>query len=819
MSADLSAGHLAQPSETTSDTISDSMSRYMEMKSEDIAPEAFQSLVYPQRTILVEVACSPESRLTEEVRKQAGYEAAAVRCSHWNNCDLETGEGVKNVIRQIDELGPSSVWISPICGPYSPLQAINQRAEAQCQELEEKRKRALKQYVGACCIFQYCIQKGIHVSWEWAERCQAWRLPMIQNLVKKYQPYFGVTHGCRVNLRDPKSQCLLHKGWKVMTTQQHLADLLERRCKCPPGYRHAKCEGGNAGMTAYYTPEFVKLITKGIFREMTTVQVQRELEGRTTLLPQFGLGTFCVCDQLKHHEARIHCGFCCSSHGDNKDDLGQCGGNDPVDEQAHMQQQLKQEKEQHEIQRKLYLLHAATGHCSTRHMIQALQRRGASKEVIEQAKQFKCSVCEESKKYNHKHVATLEPIPPKLSVVSADGGKWVHPGTGEEHEFAIIIDEGSRFRVARILAHGKKQTMNAAKFLDYFQEGWTQYFGNPQTLRLDPSGVFRSTHVENFCDEKGIFLEVIPGEAHWKLGICERAIDSVKSVMTRLAQADHELSAHAALTEAIRTCNHREIIRGYSPVQHMLGLAPDETGRFIRSLAGQQVEQMLANPSEDFSKDIERQKQAEQALSEWQAQDRINRAMQSRAQRVFDYRPGDLVYFWRKQVKRSGVGKNGMFLGPARILATETKRTPEGNLEPGSSIWCVRGRRLIKCCPEQLRRATHREEVLEHITQTQDDETPWLFPRVAAELGGNEYWDVSQDQPTDEDWEMAQDPETSEQPTHRRRYKRPVQPTIQEQQEEAQSSRPRPRTTPTRWRGYCTLWRTTGGSLVEFCDA
>lgn len=57
--------------------------------------------------------------------------------------------------------------------------------------------------------------------------------------------------------------------------------------------------------------------------------------------------------------------------------------------------------------------------------------------------------------------------------------------------FALVVDEGSRFLVGRIMTQGKKQTMNAAQFLNYFQEGWVQYFGSPNVLRLDPSGVFR----------------------------------------------------------------------------------------------------------------------------------------------------------------------------------------------------------------------------------------------------------------------------------------------------------------------------------------
>ena len=59
-------------------------------------------------------------------------------------------------------------------------------------------------------------------------------------------------------------------------------------------------------------------------------------------------------------------------------------------------------------------------------------------------------------------MATLEPLPPKLSTVEADVGHWAHPETGEIIQFLPIIDEGSRFRAARILSRGSKQTPSAA---------------------------------------------------------------------------------------------------------------------------------------------------------------------------------------------------------------------------------------------------------------------------------------------------------------------------------------------------------------------
>ena len=775
-------------------------SRYIERESSKILSEAFTSLIQPGETVLVEVACSPESRLSKEIQDQMGYEAAAVRCSHWNGCDLSTDSGVRLTLDIIQSKKPRHVWISTECGPYSPTQAINQRSAQQVADLETKRKAALRQYIGGSCLVHYCIQMGIHVTWEWAEKCQGWRLPFMQRIQKKYEPYMCVTHGCQVNLRDPVSQQLLHKGWKLMTTHQRLRDLMQLPCRCPKGYKHGKCEGGLARLSAYYTPEYVKRVAVAMLHDMTHTMIQKELEGRSVLLERFGEGLLRSCKELRDHGSQLKCALCSEPHqkpwskpqshqkeGEGRDhsnheSKGRCGEHPQHDVlgEAMAHQQLHHEKDVEVIKKKLYLLHAATGHGSVRNMVNALQRRGANKQVLALAKDFKCSICDEKKLVTHKNASSLEPLPPKLATISADGGHWIHPHTGVHCEFAMIIDGGSRYRVSRVLKTGKHQTMKATEFLDYLREGWIQYFGKPTTLRLDPAGAFRSQEVERFCDEHNIFLDVIPGEAHWQLGVCEQAIQGVKEIMSKLAEQNPEITPQEALSEGIRVFNNREMVRGFSPVQHLLGQSPDETGRFVSSLTGQAYEKLIENPTVGIQESIERMKQAEQALSEWQAHQRVTRALNSRPQKMQDYRPGDLVYFWRKQIKNQGqkLGKHGAFLGPARILAVETHKDTQGNRRPSKSVWCVRGRRLLKCSPEQLRPASHREELLNHLATEGEPSTPWTFPRVAEELGGNEYEDISKEVPTEMEWEQAQDPVETAPPTRRQRVqKRTAEPS------------------------------------------
>ena len=77
------------------------------------------------------------------------------------------------------------------------------------------------------------------------------------------------------------------------------------------------------------------------------------------------------------------------------------------------------------------------------------------------------------------------------------------------------------------------------------------------------------------------FWDIIPGEAHWKLSLCERGIQGVKELLSKMAQDFSDVSFVDLLSEAIRVFNSREQIRGYSPVQHLMGRAPDDEGRFF----------------------------------------------------------------------------------------------------------------------------------------------------------------------------------------------------------------------------------------------
>ncbi|CAE7316570.1 RE1, partial [Symbiodinium pilosum] len=300
--------------------------------------------------------------------------------------------------------------------------------------------------------------------------------------------------------------------------------------------------------------------------------------------------------------------------------------------------------------------------------------------------------------------------------------------------------------------------------------------------------VFRSGAVEDWCDKHGIHLDIVPGEAHWKIGTCENAIKGVKSVMDKLSLYDMELSPREALAEAVASFNHKELIRGFSPAQHILGQAPDETGRFLAACQQLPPDLLVENAHGEFARSVKLRAEAEKAQSDWSAEQRTQRALHSRHRPCFNYRPGELVFYWRTQEanksRRQPGGKHGRFLGPARILATESRTEEDGTIRPGGAIWLVKGRSLLKACPEQLRRATHREELIESLAEPSTQQVPWSFHAVAEQIGGNRFEDITA-VPEVQEWHRAKNPAEEVQPSRFRfRTKRPAEQALEPLEQE-----------------------------------
>ena len=511
-------------------SLSVSESRSLEWKSSRILPECMEALVQAKRPVLYEVACGPNSRLNEKMKQMTGREDSCKRFAFWNGFDVGTSVGVRGIIKEIDQGNPQHVWISLECGPFSKMQQINQRNAKQVEDLKQKRETCIRMYIGGLLIFMHCVQRGITVTWEWAETSDAWRLPMVQNVFAKFAPWFCVVKGCRVQLKDPKGKGLLGKGWKLATTHAGIAHQMDLPCVC--GQKHVPCQGALTRMSAYYTEDFAKRVCRALLHPASGHVLFEELKhGRRTQLFAEGFMLECNCASIQHPKSDMKCNMCeMSSEQDARPSLV---GMEVEDEPLS-------EAEKDNLLKKIAQLHRNTGHGPLEHLVKALEDRQSDPRVVALAKGFVCPVCQELKRQVPRPRVSLSPLPPKWKTVQADNAHWTHPHTQTRIQFTIMIDEGCRFRVGKVMCKGSGG-VRAEQFIQFYQEHWKPVFGKPAKLRLDPAGPWRAHSVDEYFSGELVELETIPAEAHWGIshGACHPVHQAHHEQIGTLRTRDH----------------------------------------------------------------------------------------------------------------------------------------------------------------------------------------------------------------------------------------------------------------------------------------
>ena len=714
------------------------------------------------RPILMELACYPNSLLSEEVEQRFG-KGSSMRVSNWNGGDLETPEGRQLVKQLIRKHRPLHLWISCECGPYSPLQHINKRTPEQVKNLEEKQYHARLQYAGGIEVAEYAMQYGTEVHWELSARCEAWKLPMVNDFVTKHGLGKVSCNGCCVGLRTVDKTQLLCKAWTIATKNTHL--LRHMNLKCQNNHPKGKCESGQTAHTARYTSAFVRRVIDSLVEHEAWSHVVQELSQPDVE------ETFAAEDAREPQET-----FAAEDAREPQETFAAEDAREPQDEGEEIT-----EEEKKAIEAKIQHIHRTTGHGSMRNLVEALKRRGSSNKVIQIAKSWTCPTCAERKRQDPRRFSTLQTVAAKWEVVEIDTGVWVHPVTKKKVYFILFVDSGCRFKVGKILFEDSRKTATWNDLKTAFEELWLPIFGKPRGVRVDPAGAWLNTQAESYFSQHDILFDHIPAEAHWQISAVEQGIKTVKGIMESLATDFVDMEIRELFARSLWVCNNQEIYKGYSPLQHALGRAPDEHQRMFEC---DDVKPILPSVLADggFQEDATMRCKAEKAFAEEQAKRRLERAARMGHRRAQVYVPGDLVYYWRKQLQpgdRTSF-QTGKFLGPARVIATETRKDEEGILRPGSVVWVHRGGRLLRCAPEQLRKASPHEQQIEELHGPV--ELPWTITTLATDPSRRTYVDISGEVPSEEEWDRAfdQDPERQEPereiPTVRFRRKASAQP-------------------------------------------
>ena len=249
-----------------------------------------------------------------------------------------------------------------------------------------------------------------------------------------------------------------------------------------------------------------------------------------------------------------------------------------------LQEESERRREWARIPRRVRLgirrLHNMMSHKPKEVMIQVLRGAGASDELINAAKVFKCETCGVSDEGTKTHPVSAPPLYEFNHTVSVDVFETAD-STGQKYSWLNIVDNGTCYQVVTLVRVGGGQP-SSAKCLKKFMAHWASPFEWPKIISHDRGlhnrGAFAHGLAAHGCQIRQAGLE---SPEH--IGRCEGHGGIIKRAYRRIVR-QHNLSGKAEVKEAMLEAqvskNEFLCVGGFAPVQWVLGRLPRGVGTF-----------------------------------------------------------------------------------------------------------------------------------------------------------------------------------------------------------------------------------------------
>ena len=350
-----------------------------------------------------------------------------------------------------------------------------------------------------------------------------------------------------------------------------------------------------------------------------------------------------------------------------------------------------------EQKKALTRLHNNLGHPSAELFVKFLQERKADLELINAARDFSCSVCQET-------VPSLKPSRPSAihgdgdfgDAIGMDVAYWSNRA-GKQFLFTHVLDEATLFHQAVALGRTKEEQFEA------LADQWFAWAGPCKEIYIDPAGEYNNDFWRLHLQKAGSQARVSAGEAHWQLGRTEAHGKILKAMLTRMDSQEaiqDEAEFRRCLREVVHAKNSLSRVKGFTPEQAVLGkmtrlpaslIADDQA--CSHALADSDLPEGVA-----FRRDLERRERARVAFVQADNDNSYRKALLRRSRPTASaFEKGDWVLHWRRN-KQGSRAERGRWYGPARVICTEDK-----------VLWLSHCGQLIRAAPEQIRSASLRE--------------------------------------------------------------------------------------------------------------
>ena len=593
----------------------------------------------------------------------------------------------------LEDISPDFIWIAPACKKWSRMQALNtltpeQEFALQCdRDYEEavhlkvaERSFALQYNGGRDAGIEHPLGSK---AWE----TKTW---------KKLPGWPCLLDQCAYDTKI--ADLFVKKPTRLQLTSASMVDYLAWRC--PGDHEHLPLEGSMPGIGSLtkaagaYQPTFCYHIGEAIdllyYEPEDYAAAAADIEDENEYTPSNAPSVMIEPNDAPWYPRE-------DDHEDQDDQLPP--EESRVPEQATGVLQRLHAADRQQAKRTISRLHRNLGHPTNAELCRLLQMKRASDVLMECAKSHECAVCAQHQRRPQVPVSSVPNAQEFNSRVQADT-LWIRlPNIRRALPVLMISHAATRFLAGRVLLRESPE-----EFVLALERAWIRNFGPMKTLQVDDHRSWGSDYVRSWCSEQGVTLHVSPGQSHTRLAILERRHQVTRRAL-ELYLCDQEQSdvplPHEprerliqALCYVIPQLNRSTNVRGYSPVQWVLGYTPHVPGL----LTEEPLPPPTLEPSEEFLNKLKQQKAAANAVFSADVDTRLRRALNRKyTGQLAIFHLGDLCYYYRDGP--GGIGPKLRWRGPARVIMVE-----QIEAGPHSTIyWIVHGTNLLRAAPEHLR--------------------------------------------------------------------------------------------------------------------
>ena len=622
-------------------------------------------------------------------------------------------EKVRRTVRQyIRQCKPGLVCVSPPCTLHSLLQNLNQiyRDKHPDKQLEFNR-RLVESTVLLHFGMEVCEMVrayGGTFLFEHPRTSKAWQDQLVQQLQDHTDVIKINNDQCSFGLRSTDGG--LHKkptSW--LTNSTYIAKALDK--PCTGDHEHQQTIGSHKGksraaLAAKYPERLVRAVLKAYAQSLEEPTEIYHFDMEDLISECLSMDQ--LWSELETKDISDTAEVLAVDQTNDNSAIADII-NAPTDDEgeAEREGELQEAEQSHRplpLERPMSLeslvrrAHNGMGHVSNLRLAGILKKANASDEAIKIAKNLKCPTCE-----HHKHVdGARKAAPPRNykpnQLVGVDT-VWL-PGiepNGKRKMALNCICWSTRFQLMIPLSgHTPGEAVRG-----FYQ--WIRIFGPPERIYCDMGREFISKF-QTMADNNDIYLDPGAIEAPTQRSITERSGRTFKEILSKTVMATGVTTWeewHEAVSVVNATVNRLTNKSGFSPCQRMLGFNPRLPGSLLSGGHDDYgVLSKLDNGDLQMQRSMNLRREAAKAYHDADCNQALRHAVHSAPKKLYDYQPGQMVYFWRKAQEKAKKNNSDFWIGPAKVILTDMP----------STVWLSYQNKLVRACPEHLRPASEEEK-------------------------------------------------------------------------------------------------------------